>query len=118
MLLLIIHASKATNCLSHALVQAEFHSRIEIIRLCFISLFLITLVLFFPSPTLSQQKMLRLIICSWQGSAHMGPALTPVEVLVSIHQIVPEKDGITLKKACLLYFKVLPLSFPYVGLLR
>ncbi|GMY17490.1 symplekin isoform X1 [Fagus crenata] len=33
-----------------------------------------------------------------QGSAHMGPALTPVEVLVSIHQIVPEKDGITLKK--------------------
>uniref|UniRef100_A0A2N9HUP2 Symplekin C-terminal domain-containing protein n=1 Tax=Fagus sylvatica TaxID=28930 RepID=A0A2N9HUP2_FAGSY len=41
-----------------------------------------------------------------QGSAHMGPALTPVEVLVSIHQIVPEKDGITLKKACLLYFKI------------
>ncbi|KAJ9560327.1 hypothetical protein OSB04_005487 [Centaurea solstitialis] len=29
-----------------------------------------------------------------QGSAHMGPALTPAEVLVAIHDIVPEKDGI------------------------
>ncbi|CAL8997639.1 unnamed protein product [Prunus brigantina] len=27
-----------------------------------------------------------------QGSAHTGPALTPAEVLVSIHGIVPEKD--------------------------
>lgn len=34
-----------------------------------------------------------------QGSAHTGPALTPVEVLVAIHGIVPEKDGIALKKA-------------------
>ncbi|KAK7844557.1 symplekin [Quercus suber] len=34
-----------------------------------------------------------------QGSAHMGPALTPVEVLVAIHHIVPEKDGLALKKA-------------------
>ncbi|KAM4087276.1 hypothetical protein ACJW30_10G166100 [Castanea mollissima] len=33
-----------------------------------------------------------------QGSAHMGPALTPVEVLVAIHHIVPEKDGLALKK--------------------
>ncbi|XP_054788592.1 uncharacterized protein LOC129294336 isoform X2 [Prosopis cineraria] len=33
-----------------------------------------------------------------QGSAHTGPALTPVEVLVAIHGIVPEKDGIALKK--------------------
>ncbi|KAI7738658.1 hypothetical protein M8C21_021955 [Ambrosia artemisiifolia] len=29
-----------------------------------------------------------------QGSAHMGPALTPAEVLVAIHDIIPEKDGI------------------------
>ncbi|KVH98820.1 hypothetical protein Ccrd_022950, partial [Cynara cardunculus var. scolymus] len=29
-----------------------------------------------------------------QGSAHMGPALTPAEVLVAIHDISPEKDGI------------------------
>ncbi|XP_050124499.1 uncharacterized protein LOC126601784 isoform X3 [Malus sylvestris] len=35
-----------------------------------------------------------------QGSAHTGPALTPAEVLVSIHGIVPEKDGLPLKKAC------------------
>ncbi|KAJ7958867.1 Symplekin [Quillaja saponaria] len=33
-----------------------------------------------------------------QGSAHSGPALTPVEVLVAIHGIVPEKDGLPLKK--------------------
>ncbi|KAK9930072.1 hypothetical protein M0R45_027129 [Rubus argutus] len=33
-----------------------------------------------------------------QGSAHTGPALTPAEVLVSIHSIVPEKDGLALKK--------------------
>ena len=37
----------------------------------------------------------------------MGPALTPVEVLVAIHHIIPEKDGLALKKACLLYLKVL-----------
>ncbi|KAJ0086334.1 hypothetical protein Patl1_08733 [Pistacia atlantica] len=34
-----------------------------------------------------------------QGSAHTGPALTPVEVLVAIHEIVPERDGLALKKA-------------------
>ncbi|XP_044474589.1 symplekin isoform X3 [Mangifera indica] len=33
-----------------------------------------------------------------QGSAHTGPALTPVEVLVAIHEIVPERDGLALKK--------------------
>ncbi|CAM8883398.1 unnamed protein product [Rhodiola kirilowii] len=33
-----------------------------------------------------------------QGSAHTGPALTPAEVLVAIHDIVPEKDSIPLKK--------------------
>ncbi|XP_051150744.1 uncharacterized protein LOC127265101 [Andrographis paniculata] len=33
-----------------------------------------------------------------QGSAHTGPALTPVEVLVAIHEISPERDGVPLKK--------------------
>ncbi|XAR62039.1 hypothetical protein NMG60_11016620 [Bertholletia excelsa] len=33
-----------------------------------------------------------------QGSAHSGPALTPAEVLVAIHDITPEKDGLALKK--------------------
>ncbi|XP_021283612.1 uncharacterized protein LOC110416100 isoform X2 [Herrania umbratica] len=33
-----------------------------------------------------------------QGSAHTGPALTPAEVLVAIHDIIPEKDGLPLKK--------------------
>lgn len=33
-----------------------------------------------------------------QGSAHTGPALTPSEVLVAIHNINPEKDGLPLKK--------------------
>ncbi|KAK4742635.1 hypothetical protein SAY87_000636 [Trapa incisa] len=34
-----------------------------------------------------------------QGSAHSGPALTPAEVLIAIHDIVPEKDSVPLKKA-------------------
>ncbi|KAL9143939.1 hypothetical protein ABFS82_14G266900 [Erythranthe guttata] len=33
-----------------------------------------------------------------QGSAHTGPALTPIEVLVAIHDISPDKDGLPLKK--------------------
>ncbi|CAL0319275.1 unnamed protein product [Lupinus luteus] len=41
------------------------------------------------------QRALALIL---QGSAHTGPALTPVEVLVAMHGIVPEKDGLALKK--------------------
>lgn len=43
--------------------------------------------------------MSNILKCLWQGSAHTGPALTPVEVLVAIHGIAPEKDGIALKKA-------------------
>ncbi|KAH9609014.1 hypothetical protein KSS87_020563 [Heliosperma pusillum] len=41
-----------------------------------------------------QQALARIL----QGSAHTGPALTPAEVLVAIHDIVPEKEGIALKK--------------------
>ncbi|CAN4122441.1 unnamed protein product [Withania somnifera] len=33
-----------------------------------------------------------------QGSAHTGPALTPAEVLVAIHDIHPDRDGLPLKK--------------------
>ncbi|CAI0464167.1 unnamed protein product [Linum tenue] len=33
-----------------------------------------------------------------QGSAHTGPALSPAEVLVAIHGISPDKDGLPLKK--------------------
>lgn len=33
-----------------------------------------------------------------QGSAHTGPALTPAEVLIAIHDIDPDKDGVALKK--------------------
>ncbi|PIN15390.1 hypothetical protein CDL12_11968 [Handroanthus impetiginosus] len=43
-----------------------------------------------------------------QGSAHTGPALTPVEVLVAIHDISPERDGLPLKKitdACSVCFE-------------
>ena len=36
--------------------------------------------------------------CSRQGSAHTGPALTPAEVLIAIHEIIPEKDKVPLKK--------------------
>ncbi|KAI4353360.1 hypothetical protein L6164_002318 [Bauhinia variegata] len=33
-----------------------------------------------------------------QGSSHSAPVLTPAEVLIAIHGIDPEKDGIPLKK--------------------
>ncbi|CAI9775880.1 unnamed protein product [Fraxinus pennsylvanica] len=33
-----------------------------------------------------------------QGSSHTGPALTPAEVLVAIHDIIPDRDGLPLKK--------------------
>jgi len=56
--------------------------------------------------------MLSIQSYSWQGSAHTGPALTPVEVLVAIHGIVPEKDGLALKKARLLSFYV-PIFFEF-----
>jgi hypothetical protein len=40
-----------------------------------------------------------------QGTAHTGPALTPAEVLIAIHDINPEKDKVALKKV---------MSFPIV----
>ncbi|KAL9244024.1 hypothetical protein vseg_017841 [Gypsophila vaccaria] len=43
-------------------------------------------------------KFLEALAKILQGSAHTGPALTPAEVLVAIHEIVPEKEGIALKK--------------------
>ncbi|TYJ35335.1 hypothetical protein E1A91_A05G230100v1 [Gossypium mustelinum] len=33
-----------------------------------------------------------------QGSAHIGPALTPAKALVAIHDIIPEKGGLPHKK--------------------
>ncbi|CAK8568942.1 unnamed protein product [Lathyrus sativus] len=44
------------------------------------------------------EKFQRALAHILQGSAHTGPALTPVEVLVAIHGIIPEKDGLALKK--------------------
>ncbi|PWA75808.1 hypothetical protein CTI12_AA224780 [Artemisia annua] len=45
-------------------------------------------------------RLLAMVLCHQhsQGSAYMGPALTPAEVLVAIHDISPEKDGVPLKK--------------------
>ena len=56
--------------------------------------------MFFFFFCFSSRKFLRFNE-SWQGSAHTGPALTPAEVLVAIHDITLEKDGLALKKACI-----------------
>lgn len=40
---------------------------------------------------------------SAQGSSQSGPLLAPAEILIAIHGIDPEKDGIPLKKACHLF---------------
>ena len=47
------------------------------------------------------------IFHSFQGSAHTRPALTPVEVLIAIHNIIPEKDGLALKKVWLPSFGIM-----------
>ncbi|XP_038898452.1 uncharacterized protein LOC120086087 isoform X2 [Benincasa hispida] len=44
------------------------------------------------------EKFQRALAYILQGSAHTRPALTPVEVLIAIHNIIPEKDGLPLKK--------------------
>ncbi|KAK8913898.1 hypothetical protein KSP39_PZI023501 [Platanthera zijinensis] len=44
------------------------------------------------------EKFQAALACILQGSAHSGPALTPVEVLTAIHDINPDKDGVALKK--------------------
>lgn len=44
------------------------------------------------------EKFQAALACILQGSAHSGPALTPVEVLTAIHDINLDKDGVALKK--------------------
>jgi hypothetical protein len=39
-----------------------------------------------------------------QGSSHSGTMLSPAEVLIAIHGIDPDRDGIPLKKVCLCSF--------------
>lgn len=39
-----------------------------------------------------------------QGSPKTGPCLTPAEVLIAIHLIDPEKDGIPLKQVSIFPF--------------
>ncbi|KAM3350748.1 hypothetical protein ACQJBY_023055 [Aegilops geniculata] len=46
------------------------------------------------SPDRFQDALARIL----QGSAHTGPALTPAEVLIAIHDINSEKDKVPLKK--------------------
>uniref|UniRef100_A0ACD5VII8 Uncharacterized protein n=1 Tax=Avena sativa TaxID=4498 RepID=A0ACD5VII8_AVESA len=46
------------------------------------------------APDRFQDALARIL----QGSAHTGPALTPAEVLIAIHEINPEKDKVPLKK--------------------
>ena len=42
-------------------------------------------------------------IGSAQGYAHTSPSLTLAEVLIAIHGIDPERDGIHLNKVCILF---------------
>jgi hypothetical protein len=56
------------------------------------------LPIFPPLLNLPPEKFQLALAHILQGSAHTGPALTPAEVLIAIHDIVPEKDGPPLKK--------------------
>ncbi|KAG2297743.1 hypothetical protein Bca52824_044412 [Brassica carinata] len=56
------------------------------------------LPIFPPLLNLPPEKFQLALAHILQGSAHTGPALTPAEVLIAIHDVVPEKDGPPLKK--------------------
>lgn len=71
----------------------------------------------FASFDLKNKKLVHLVLienfrfllkfgAKFQGSAHTGPALTPAEVLVAIHGINPEKDGVALKKVILYLYNL------------
>ncbi|KAK6130549.1 hypothetical protein DH2020_035695 [Rehmannia glutinosa] len=59
---------------------------------------LIPIISAFSKDELPLQKFQMALAHILQGSAHTGPALTPAEVLVAIHDISPERDGLPLKK--------------------
>jgi len=42
-----------------------------------------------------------------QGSSHTGPLISPPEILIAIHGIDPDRDGIPLKKVITLFFSFL-----------
>lgn len=66
---------------------------------------------FFIIIILKKQYINRILLMGlfhfFQGSAHTRPALTPVEVLIAIHNIIPEKDGLPLKKVWLTSFWII-----------
>ncbi|CAK9133851.1 unnamed protein product [Ilex paraguariensis] len=56
-------------------------------------------LLIFPQLIkLPLDKLQGVITLAVQGSSHSGPVLTPAEVLIAIHGIDPDRDGIPLKK--------------------
>ncbi|KAA3464831.1 Symplekin [Gossypium australe] len=60
--------------------------------------FCLVLLLFPHLVNLPLDKLQAALTRLLQGSAHSGPVLTPAEVLIAIHGIDPERDGIPLKK--------------------
>ncbi|KAH9672958.1 HEAT repeat-containing protein [Citrus sinensis] len=72
------------------------------------------LVIFPHLVSLPQDKFQAALARILQGSSNSGPVLSPAEVLIAIHGIDPDKDGIPLKKAFfflsffLSFFKTLP----------
>ncbi|XP_059667995.1 uncharacterized protein LOC132313299 isoform X2 [Cornus florida] len=57
------------------------------------------ILLIFPHlVNLPSDKFQAALTRALQGSTHSGPVLTPTEVLIAIHGIDPDRDGIPLKK--------------------
>lgn len=55
--------------------------------------------LIFPHlVNLPLEKFQAILVHTLKGSSHSGPVLTPAEVLIAIHGIDPDRDGIPLKK--------------------
>ncbi|XP_028957097.1 uncharacterized protein [Malus domestica] len=56
-------------------------------------------MLIFPHlVNLQLDKFQAALACTLQGSFQSGPLLSPAEILIAIHGIDPDKDGIPLKK--------------------
>ncbi|KAF8394916.1 hypothetical protein HHK36_018855 [Tetracentron sinense] len=65
----------------------------------FVPMFLQVLPIFPQLVNLPLDKFQAALARVLQGSSHSAPVLTPAEVLIAIHGIDPDRDGIPLKKA-------------------
>ncbi|KAK3018031.1 hypothetical protein RJ639_004521 [Escallonia herrerae] len=80
------------------IIRKYFYSLLSELRMSLYSIFL-ALQIFPHFVNLPLDKFQAALARAVQGSSQSGPVLTPAEVLIAIHGIDPDRDGIPLKKA-------------------